>query len=101
MNLEKLLQKNPFKIKKKIKYDFFNNMIKDLTFHHYKFCEEYKKIILNLNINIKKIKNISDFPMLPVRLFKYYDLKSVKKKTHCKETCFLRHLESKFIKNLS
>ena len=81
MNLEKLLQKNPFKIKKKIKYDFFNNMIKDLTFHHYKFCEEYKKIILNLNINIKKIENISDFPMLPVRLFKYFDLKSVKKNT--------------------
>ena len=48
MNLEKLLQKNPFKIKKKIKYDFFNNMIKDLTFHHYKFCEEYKCFIIPL-----------------------------------------------------
>jgi len=80
MTIQKLLEYNPFEIDKEKKQKIIKDKIKSLTLHHYKFCGEYKKIILNLNIKINKLKKIEDFPMIPVRLFKKFDLMSIKKK---------------------
>ena len=51
---------------------------KELNNYHLKNCKAYKKIFDT--IKDKKIVSISDFPMLPVRIFKDHDLISIKKK---------------------
>ena len=78
MSVEKLLKYNPFDHAKVKKFNIIKNTLKLLTFHHFQFCKEYKKIIVNLKIDINKIKKVENFPMLPVRLFKKFELKSVK-----------------------
>ena len=75
--LDNLLKIDPFSIGKKEKNRIFIDQIKSLTYHHYKFCKKYKKIIKNLKFRIKNINKLENFPMLPVRLFKNFDFKSV------------------------
>jgi hypothetical protein len=58
----------------------FKKSIYKLTLHHYDNCLKYNSILKNLRFtNNKKIK-LEEIPMLPVRLFKNYDLFSVNKK---------------------
>ena len=75
--IDYLLKLNPFSLEAKIKNKIFTKQIKLLTLHHYRNCKIYKKIIKNLKFNLKNKNKIEDFPMLPVRLFKKFDLKSV------------------------
>ena len=78
MNITRnFLNINPYSLKKKDKLKKFLNYINKLTLHHYKNCEIYKKIIKNLKFKIKKKNKLENFPMLPVRIFKKYDLQSV------------------------
>jgi len=77
MIMETLLKFDPFSFDNKKKSKIIKEQIKLLTLHHYKFCKKYKKIIKNLKFNIKNSNKLEDFPMLPVRLFKKFDLKSV------------------------
>jgi len=77
MIIDSLLKFDPFSIGNKEKSKIIKKEIKLLTSHHYKFCKKYKKIIKNLKFNIKNSDKLEDFPMLPVRLFKKFDLKSV------------------------
>jgi phenylacetate-coenzyme A ligase PaaK-like adenylate-forming protein len=53
--------------------------MKALCLHHYKHCEEYKKIIDAFNVDIERIEKIEDIPFIPVRLFKMFELYSVDK----------------------
>ena len=75
--LNKLYQTNPYALEKKNKDKIFSNAIIDLTRHHYKKCELYKKIVKNLNFKLKKNIKMEDLPMLPARIFKKYNLKSI------------------------
>jgi len=75
--LDNLLKLDPFSINRKEKNKIFTNQIRSLTFHHYQFCKRYKKIIKNLKFKIKSNNKLENFPMLPVRLFKKFDFKSV------------------------
>ena len=78
MNIvQNFLNINPYSLKKKDKLEKFLNYINRLTIHHYKNCEIYGKIIKNLKFKIKKKNKLENFPMLPVRIFKKYDLQSV------------------------
>ena len=77
MIIDNLLKSNPFSLDNKTKNKIFSEQMKLLTIHHYKNCKIYKKIIKNLKFNIKKNNKVEDFPMLPVRLFKKFDLKSI------------------------
>ena len=61
------------------KSKFFLNSINRLTLHHFKNCKIYKKIIKNLNFKLTNKNRIEDFPMIPVRMFKKFDLYSVSK----------------------
>ena len=81
--LNKLYQTNPYALKKKNKDKIFSNAILGLTRHHYKKCELYKKIVKNLNFKLKKNIKMEDLPMLPARIFKKYNLKSLTKKKSC------------------
>tara|TARA_Y100000590_G_scaffold466795_1_gene643388 strand:- start:3365 stop:4429 length:1065 start_codon:yes stop_codon:yes gene_type:complete len=77
MIVDYLLKSNPFSLNKREKSEIFIKQINLLTSHHYKNCSIYKKIIESLKYKIKNNKKIEDLPMLPVRLFKKFDLKSV------------------------
>ena len=78
MNIvQNFLNINPYSLKKKDKLEKFLNYINRLTIHHYKNCEIYGKIIKNLKFKIKKKNKLENFPMLPARIFKKYDLQSV------------------------
>ncbi len=77
MNLDNLQKLNPFEVDKKKKNKIYINQIRSLNLHHYNHCEKYKKIINNLKFNLKNENKLEDFPMLPIRIFKKFDLKSV------------------------
>ena len=80
MNIDSLQKLNPFDISKRKKNKIYINYIKSLSLHHYRCCKKYKKIINNLKFKIKNNNKLEDFPMLPVRIFKKFDLKSVPEK---------------------
>ena len=77
MNINSLQKFNPFDVNKREKNKIYTIQIKLLNLHHYKRCGKYKKIINNLKFKIKNKNKLEDFPMLPVRIFKKFDLKSV------------------------
>ena len=81
LNLENLIKQKPYSLAKKQKNKLFKSFLTELTYHHYKKCKKYKKIINNLKFKIKDKKNkLEDFPMIPVKIFKLFDLLSVNKK---------------------
>ena len=73
----KLYQKNPYTLTQREKNKIFLTEISKLTRYHYKNCKLYKKIIKNLKFKFKKNNKIENFPMLPARIFKKFDLKSI------------------------
>jgi len=85
MIIRSLQKINPFSLNKKRKRKIYDVKIKSLSLHHYKFCRQYKSIINNLKFKIRKNNKLEDYPMLPVRIFKKFDLKSVPKNTVTKK----------------
>lgn len=79
MNIKKIINLGPFSFNHKDKSNIVKNKIKKLTLHHYHKCEKYKIIIKNLKINLNKLSSLEDFPMIPARSFKNFDLMSVPK----------------------
>ena len=80
LNFNNIIQKNPYSLEKKIKYKLFKNFFTRLNYHHYKNCKKYKKIIDNFKFKLKNKKNkLEAFPMLPVKVFKSFELISVNK----------------------
>jgi len=77
MNINNLKKFNPFEIERREKNKIYIDQIRLLNLHHYNRCKKYKKIINNLKFKLKNINKLEDFPMLPVRIFKKFDLKSV------------------------
>ena len=77
MNINTLQKFNPFEIERKKKNKIYINQISLLNLHHYNQCEKYKKIINNLKFKLKSNNRLEDFPMLPARIFKKFDLKSI------------------------
>lgn len=74
------LDSNFFNLKKNIKQKKILKSIIELNNHHFKNCKEYKEIISNNYPNIRKIDQLKDMPMIPVKLFKLINLKSIKEK---------------------
>ena len=79
LNNNNLFEINPYSLKEKDKIIIFNKIINNLTKHHYRNSNQYKKLLKYLNFNIKLIKDLKNVPFLPVKLFKDFDLLSVKK----------------------
>ncbi len=69
----------PYSLDKIEKNKLFTNRLYELTKHHQKNCESYRKILNALNIDIDRITNYYDLPFLPVRLFKDMELRSIEK----------------------
>ena len=79
MNLKNIFDIDPYKFSGRQKKIFISENIYKLTKHHYKKNVKYKKILNFLNFKLKKNNKIENYPFLPVRLFKYYNLLSIKK----------------------
>ena len=68
-----------FDLEQRDKEKFLEEKLHNLTSFHYENCSEYKKIIKNRKYNFNIKNSIGEIPWIPVRLFKHYDLKSIKK----------------------
>ncbi len=79
INMEELLNIEPFSLNKNEKREFFTRIINEMTLHHYRNSCSYKYIIDGLNVKLDGYLSLEDIPYLPVRLFKLHDLYSVDK----------------------
>lgn len=78
-NIEHLLTLEPFSLNKEEKEQLFNKIFKNLNNLHYTNSKEYKKILDLQQFKPNEQYNYLQTPPLPVRLFKNYDLLSIKK----------------------
>lgn len=69
----------PYSLSHKQKMDLYKDALSDLTIWHYERSPEYKKILDLLEFDPADVKEVSDIPFIPVRLFKEYELLSVNK----------------------
>lgn len=77
--LENLYTKDPYSLEKEEKRLFFQSVLSELTRYHYKNCKEYQQILNLMRYNPERNVPIEEQPMIPVRLFKEYDLLSTPK----------------------
>ena len=61
---------------------FFKKYINYLTYFHYKNSSLYKNYLNSIGYKFRKNNSIYEIPFLPVRLFKEFDLLSIKKKRY-------------------
>lgn len=73
----KLIDSEPFSLKKNEKNLFFKSYLIPLLTHHKKNSKYFEKILSKMKFNINEDILIEDMPFIPVRLFKNIDLKSV------------------------
>ena len=79
MKKENIFDLEPYKFSGQQKNKFISENIYKLTHHHFKKNIQYKKILNFLKFKFNKNNKIEDYPFIPVRLFKYYDLLSIEK----------------------
>jgi len=68
---------SPYALPKEEKSRLMNDVMRDLTLHHLKYCEPYRKMLLAQGITENNVPYYTEIPFLPVRLFKEYELKSI------------------------
>lgn len=77
--IDEILNMPPYSLNKEEKEKVYKKALKELTKHHYESCPEFKNLICNFSFNIEAEHLINEYPFLPVRLFKEYELCSVSK----------------------
>jgi phenylacetate-coenzyme A ligase PaaK-like adenylate-forming protein len=78
MNLADILNTEPYSLDKKTKRELLNERLRDLTLLHYEQCGAYKKMMDAIGLDLKNLPEYDELPFLPVRLFKDFELRSVK-----------------------
>ena len=73
----KLFQLPPYSQKKEEKRSLYNQILNELTIHHYSNCKSYKNVLDILEFDPKKNEDAKNIPFIPVRLFKDHELLSV------------------------
>jgi len=69
----------PFSLSKEDKAALFVDALHDLTRHHHDHCSPYRKILKTLGFDPNIKHTLEEMPFVPVRLFKDFDLFSIKK----------------------
>ena len=72
-----ILNEPVYALERARKETVFSQALGDLTRRHYAGCPEYRKILDLMGFDTNRVTRPEDFPFLPVRLFKEYDLLSV------------------------
>ena len=80
-NINDIMTTLPFSVPEKEKSLLFDEALRLLTDHHYRYCSEYKSILDTLKYNRNTSYSYEEFPFLPVRLFKDYKLSSINEET--------------------
>lgn len=79
--MEDLAAMSPYSLDKNEKHALYGEFLSSLTKHHYDSCPEYRNILNALGYDPAADSAAEDIPMLPVRLFKELDLRSVSSDT--------------------
>ncbi len=74
-----LWENSPFSMNKVEKENYYSEKLYELTKKHISCCAEYRNMIKNLNFDMLEKHKTEEYPFLPVRLFKDYELMSVEK----------------------
>ncbi len=76
-SIEQLFETPPYSLPKAEKQALLVDHLNLLSRHHVSSCEPYRKIRRASNTENRSFSRIDEFPYLPVRLFKDFDLKSI------------------------
>jgi len=79
IDFSEILALPPYSLSKTEKIRLYINVISHLTKMHYHGCWQYRRILDAIGFELENATKPEDFPFLPVRLFKEYDLLSVQK----------------------
>jgi|ERR1035437_1106275 phenylacetate-coenzyme A ligase PaaK-like adenylate-forming protein len=79
MDIEELLNENPYLLDKNSKEKLLTQGLVELTRKHYAGSFHYKRMMDAIGLDISKINSYYDLPFLPVRMFKELELVSVPK----------------------
>ena len=77
MDFKNIFDIEPYKLGKNEKQTLLTNHLNILTHHHLKKCNYYNNMLSAFDINKIQFSQIEEFPFLPVRLFKLFELKSI------------------------
>ena len=78
MKIDEYLEIPPYSLAKEEKVEFLLSELNYLTLKHKEHSKEYKSILKAYMLEDKYFYTLDEFPALPVRLFKDYELKSCK-----------------------
>lgn len=74
-----LWENSPFSMNREEKNRFYEEKLKEITVWHDTNCEYYHRLLHNFHFQPDGRHKVEDYPYLPVRLFKEYELLSVPK----------------------
>lgn len=77
LSMDELAARSPYSLDKEEKHALYGEYLSSLTERHYAACPEYRRILDAMGYTPPSLLEAEDIPMLPVRLFKEYDLRSV------------------------
>ncbi|CAM3645054.1 acyl-protein synthetase [Marinicrinis lubricantis] len=77
MNIEALISQNPYKLRRLQKRKLLGELLCELTEFHQSRSEPYRKLLAAIPSRWETVQDIESLPMLPVRLFKQHELRSV------------------------
>lgn len=78
MNLDDILSISPYSMDKVSKRHLLNERLHELTRHHYAHCNAYRRMMDATKMDLENLPEYDALPFLPVRLFKEFELRSVK-----------------------
>ncbi|MDR0368048.1 MAG: acyl-protein synthetase [Bacteroidales bacterium] len=78
MQIADILDIQPYSLNKTKKEQLLSACLTGLSRYHYTHCLPYKKMMDSINYDVSKNYSYYDLPFLPVRLFKMFDLYSVR-----------------------
>lgn len=76
-NRKELFGRKPYELARKEKREYYSNIMSELTGNHYKNCMPYRSLSDSLGFDPEQCHEMEEYPFLPVRLFKEYELLSV------------------------
>ena len=78
MDINEILNIEPYSLDKEQKRDMLNARLRELTKWHYANCEPYKCMMDAVGLSVNNLPEYDALPFLPVRLFKELELRSCK-----------------------
>ncbi|MCM1021023.1 MAG: acyl-protein synthetase [Muribaculum sp.] len=79
MTTDEILNIPPYSLSREQKHKMLDRRLKELTRHHAANCPEYARILQAMDIDTENLPDFEQIPMLPVRMFKEFELKSCTK----------------------